>query len=1216
MTSLDQELASLSPDQRRLVERWLRTQPEPELQPAPVRIPRRRATDVCPLSFAQQQLWFLQQWDVDSTAYNFPIAVRLSGPCEVATLERSLNAIVQRHEALRTTFLAVDGIPQQVIAPTLSLSLFQVDLERLPVVVQEKWVQRLAFMEVEQPFDLEHGPLLRACILRLRAREHVLLITLHHIVFDGWSQGVLVREIMALYTAFRAGQASPLPALPIQYGDYTTWQRQRLQGSEVDKQLAFWAEHLRDAPPLLELPTDHSRPPIRSTRGAGQIFAIPASLTEPLKALSRQTGTTLFMTLLAAFDVLLARYSGQTDIVIGTPIAGRTQEDLEGLIGLFMNLLALRTDLAGNPPFRELMQRVRAVALAAYAHQDIAFEQVLETLQIARDLSRHPIFQVLLAFQNAPMPMLKDPSLTVELFELDRTIARWDLALFFQESEHGLRVRAEYSTDLFTPATIRRMVDQFQILLARIVADPDQPLATLPLLSAAEREQLLVAWNATAVTYPADQCLHHLFAAQVARTPDAIAVALGTVNHEPRTLNDGGADSHGSAFSLQLSYTELNRRANQLAHTLRARGVGPEVRVGVALPRSHDVLISLLAIFKAGGVYVPLDPAYPTERLAFMKADAQLAVLITATNLQDKETRGQGDTESSQLLVSLSPGLGPVVDLAADWPAIAQADATNLAVATPPDQLAYVIYTSGSTGTPKGVAVPHRQLLNRLDWMWRTYPFLPNEVAAQKTALNFVDAFWEMLGGLLQGIPTVIIPMELLTDPAQFVAALAAHSVTRLWLVPSLLATLLDTVPNLALRLPKLRFWSSGGEALAPDLFARFQREQPDSLLLNLYGTSEVFDATEWAARGDTRLYARIPIGRPIANVQTYVLDAQLRPVPIGVVGELYVGGVGLARGYLDRPDLTAEKFVPNPFADERQGDKETRRHGDKETRDAADPQSAICNLQSAIGTRLYRTGDLTRWLADGQLEYLGRTDGQVKLRGYRIEVGEIEATLRGHPAVQAAVIGTDTDGAGDTRLVAYVVPSETLNAERRTMNEPEWSSSAFSVQRSALVGELRIYLKTRLPNYMLPAAFVLLDALPLTPSGKVNRRALPAPDRQRTSPVAYVAPRTAIEEVIAGTWAELLNLERVSIHDNFFDLGGHSLKAVRVLARIREVFRIQLPLRCLFEATTVAALAEAIVAHERLPGQSEKIAQIVKRIKAMPLAERHVPPEQKSSST
>ena len=1077
-----------------------------------------KETFVIPTSFAQQRLWIIDQLEPGITAYNISVARLLKGRLSVSVLERSLNEIVRRHEVLRTSIATLDGKPVQVIAPKLTLTVPAIELSELPEAEQKLEVQRLAREEAQRPFDLARGPLLRASLLRLGDQEHVLLLTMHHIVSDGWSVGVLFRELAALYAAFSQGQPSPLHELSIQYADYALWQREWLQGEEMERQLAYWRRQLAGAPAVLELLTDRPRPAMQSFRGAKQSLVLPKDLTARLKDLSRREGVTLFMTLLAAFQTLLSRYTGQADILVGSPIANRNREEIEGLIGFFVNTLVLRTDLSGDPTFRELLGRVSEVALGAYAHQDLPFEKLVEGVQPERSLSHTPLFQVMFILQNAPRQALELPDLRLSPLAVESGTSKFDVTLSMVERADGLTASWEYNTDLFEAATAARMLRHFQTLLEGILADPEQRLSRLPLLTEAERRQLLVEWNNTRADYPQHQAIHRLFEAQVERTPDAMAVAF-----EDR----------------QLTYRELNARANQLAHHLRKLGVGPEVLVGICLERSLEMVVGLLGILKAGGAYVPLDPAYPKQRLSFMVEDAQLPVLVT----------------QERLVEELPEHSAKVLCLDRDWGLIGQESEGNPASGAGAENLAYVIYTSGSTGKPKGVFGPHRGAVNRFAWMWEAYPFEAEEVCCQKTSLNFVDSIWEIFGPLLQGIRTVTIPEEVMQDPYQLVQALAAQQVTRIVLVPSLLRLLLDAGIDLRRRLPRLKLWVSSGEPLPRELSERFLEAMPQSVLLNLYGSSEVAaDVTCYDTRELGAQLSSVPIGRPIANTQILLLDRQLGLVPIGVPGELCVGGDGLARGYLNRPELTAEKFVPHPFP-------------------------------AGAPARLYKTGDLARWLPEGNLEYLGRLDHQVKIRGARVEPGEVEAVLGGHAEVSEAVVEARQEAGGELRLVAYVVPGR----EPRGLesDEGEQVQAAESGQRPSptdLARRLRHFLAKRLPAYMLPGAVVVLEQLPRTPNGKVDRRALPAPEHSGAEAgVEYTAPRTAVEQALAEIWAEVLRIERVGIHANFFELGGHSLMATQVISRVRRTLRVELSVRSIFEGPTVAELAERVEAAEMI---------------------------------
>ncbi|MDF5706500.1 MAG: amino acid adenylation domain-containing protein [Nostoc sp. S4] len=1088
MSELSQRIANLSPEKRKLLLQKLNDKKK-NLFSATAIAPQSRESNSFPLSFAQQRLWLLDQLDTDSTAYNIPQAMRLKGQLNVSAWERSINEIVRRHEALRTTFATVEGQSLQVIAPTLTLTVPVVDMQELPPTVRERKVQQLATEEAQRPFDLSKAPLLRVMLLQLDKAEYVILFVIHHIVFDGWSLSIFIRELAALYETFNSDRLLLLPELPIQYADFALWQRQWFQGEAQEMQLAYWKQQLASAPSLIELPTDRPRPVVQTNRGAMQFLQLSKTLTEALKALSQQEGVTLFMTLLAAFKTLLHRYTQDEDILVGTTVSGRNRIETEELIGFFANTLVMRTYFGGNPSFLELLARVRQVASEAYAHQDLPFEKIVEELKLQRYLSHTPLLQVMFQLQNylGATATLELPGLTMTPLEFEKGTARFELAMEMVETEQGLIGSMEYNVALFDEVTITRMLRCFQTLLESIVANPDQRLSNLPLLTTAQQQLLLVQWNDTSVEYPQHQCIHQLFEAQVERTPDAIAVVFE---------------------DKQLTYRQLNARANQLAHYLRTLGVKPEVLVGICTERSLEMIVGLLGILKAGGAYVPLDPAYPASRLAFMLSDSQVPVLLT----------------QQQLVAKLPEHQAQVVCLDTDWNIIAQQSQDRPLSISEVENLAYVIYTSGSTGQPKGVFGLHRGAVNRFHWMWQNYPFVKGEVCCQKTSLNFVDSVWEIFGPLLQGIQTLIVPDNILKDPQQFIATLTHNNVTRLVLVPSLLRVLLNTSSVLQLQLPKLKLWISSGEALSIDLLEQFRQSLPDSTLLNLYGSSEVSgDVSCYSLSLQASLSECVWIGRAIANTQIYILDVNRQPVPIGVPGELYIGGDGLARGYLNQPELTAEKFISNPFSD--------------------------------TAARLYKTGDLARYLPNGEIEYIGRIDHQVKIRGFRIELPEIEARLTQHPTIREAVVVVKEDVCGDKWLVAYIVCEHEL---------------------VPILSELRSFLKQNLPDYMVPTAFVPMKSLPLTPNGKVDRQALPVSDNLRPQLEAtYIKPQTDLEKAIATVWQKALKLEKIGIHDNFFELGGHSLLIVQVHNQLRQIFPANLSMLEMFRYPTISSLAE-----------------------------------------
>jgi amino acid adenylation domain-containing protein len=1058
------------------------------------------------LSFGQERLWFLSQLEPDSPFYNVPAAVRLAGRLDVEALEKALIRVVERHEVLRTTFTTVGGKPRPVIHAEAGVRLPLVDATAVSAAGREAWVRARAAEEARRPFDLSRGPLVRAQLLRLAGEEHVLLLSMHHIVSDAWTRGVLVREMGALYEAFSRSplsSSSPLPDLPVQYLDYAHWQRSLLRGEVLERQIAYWKKQLGGAPHALEMPTDRPRPPVQTFRGARQSFDMPPALLAALEALARREGATLYMTLLAAFDVLLSRYSGQEDIVVGTSAADRRHAETAGLIGYFLNQLALRVDLSGEPTFVELLARVREVSLGAYAHRDMPFERVVEELRPSPDRSRTPIFQVMMDLQLAPVPEVTLADLTVTPLEADTGTARFDLTLGMGRGEGGLVASLEYNTDLFDDTTIGRMLGHLRRLLEGIVVNPETRIGELPLLTDAERRQLLIEWNDTAADFPSCACVHELFEAQAARTPEAIALR---------------------ARGETLTYGELERRGNQLASYLRMLGVGAEARVGLCVGRSFAMVVGILGTLKAGGAYVPLDPAYPLERLAWMLEDSGVPVVLTEERLEE----------------TLPAQAAMVVRLDADWPMIAEQSGERVAGGATPASLAYVIYTSGSTGKPKGAMVHHRGVVNYLSWAAREYEVAAGGGAPVHSSVAFDLTVTSLFAPLVAGRTVTLVPEDGVGDVAALGEALrAGGDFSLVKLTPAHLEILGQSIPA-AEAAGRTRVFVIGGEALSWETLAFWRRNAPGTRLINEYGPTEtvVGCCTYEAPPGETRPAGSVPIGRPIANTQLYVLDRHQELVPIGVHGELYVGGAGVGLGYLNRPELTAEKFVKSPFAT----------HTEAASGGGGD-----------AGARLYRTGDLARYLPDGTLEFLGRIDHQVKVRGYRIELGEIEATLGQHPSMRETVVVVREDTPGDKRLVAYFVTEE--GAELATT-------------------DLRAFLAEKLPEYMVPAAFVELPAMPLTPNGKVDRRALPAPELQGgVGEAAHVAPSTPIEEVLAGIWAELLGVERIGAHDGFFELGGHSLLATQVLSRIRGAFQVELPFRAIFEAPTVTELAERVEA-------------------------------------
>lgn len=1051
-----------------------------------------------PLSLSQEGLWLHDQLRPATAVYNMPFAVRLQGPFNVITLEQSLNEIVRRHATLRTTFRLVEGRPAQFVALTQPHILTLVNLSTLPQGEREAEALRLAQAEAQQPFDLAHGPLLRVLLLQLNLEEHLLVLTMHHVISDEWSLEVLLRELTILYRSFAVGEASPLPEVSLQYADFAHWQRQLLQESTLASQLSYWKQQLSGPLPIPDLPTDRPRPPIATIRGATRSLLLPSALSQKLQIFSQQAEVTLFMTLLAAFQTLLYRYTGQTDVAVGSPIAYRTRPEFEALIGFFVNTLVMRTNLAGDPTFRELVSRVREVALEAYNCQDLPFELLVRALQPERDLSRNPLFQVMFTFQNEmPVSALDLPNLTITPVEIDTGTSVFDLTLFVQETAQGLKIAAEYSADLFDEATIERLLGHYQTLLAGVAVNPEQRLSWLPLLTEAEQRQLLLEWNETQADYP-DACWHELFEAQAIRTPEATAVIFE---------------------AERLTYRELNERANQLAHFLREMGVGPNTLVGLGTERSLEMMVGLLGILKAGGAYVPLDLDYPRERLAFILKDAQLTILLTQHHLVERLP------EAGAQIICLDTG----------WFRIAQGRVDTPISGVTLDNLAYVIYTSGSTGQPKGVMIPHRGLANYLVWCVRAYEVAAGNGAPVHSSFSFDLTITGLLAPLLVGRPVQLLSNELEVQ-ALSTALQAGNNYSLVKLTPAHLELLRHLLPASQAAGCTHKF-VIGGEALQAESLTFWRQAAPETVLIDEYGPTEtVVGSCIYQIPPDYPGSGFIPIGRPIANTQLYLLDEHLQPVPIGVSGELYIGGAGLAQGYLNRPDLTAEHFIPHPFA-------------------------------TKPGARLYKTGDLVRYRPDGNLEFIGRRDQQIKLRGYRIELGEIEAVLRHHPAVREAVVIAREDNLGDKRLLAYVVAESTVG--------------------------LRDFLEGKLPEFMLPAALICLEALPLTPNGKVDRLALPVPPPTEREPngTAFAAPRDALEQQLVEIWEQVLGVKPIGVHDNFFELGGHSLLAVSLFTQIEQVLSQKLPVATLFQASTVGQLAEALRQKNKAIGKSSLVA-------------------------
>ncbi|TVT53852.1 amino acid adenylation domain-containing protein [Amycolatopsis rhizosphaerae] len=1054
-----------------------------------------------PVSHAQRRMWFLDQLDPGGRAYVLAMVVRLRGPLSEPALRRAVNAVVARHETLRTTFADAegDGEPWQVVAPELELEVPTVDVSTAGDPVAR--AAELAEEAAAEPFDLARGPLLRVRLFRLAAEDHVLVTGMHHIVTDGWSLGVFARELGLHYQAALRGEVARLPELPVQYADYAVWQREQEGSGQLEQELGHWRRQLEGAPPVADLPIDRPRATATGSRGAKVPFHWPPGLRDRLLAFGGERGATLFMVLLAGFTATLARYGGGDDIVVGTPVAGRSRPELEGLIGLFVNTLALRTRLHGDPDFESVLSRVRETCLDAYSHQELPFERLVEALEPERSLARNPVVQTFFVLQNTPGSGTEWPGL--EMVPLARetgdTPAKFDLSVIAADGPGGIDGVWEYDSDLFERETVERMAGHLRRLLEAALDEPARPVGDLPLLSAAERRLVLEEWNSTPAPASVGAGVHRLFTEQVARTPGATA------------LVEAGE---------RLTYRELDAKANRLAHRLRAGGVGPEDRVALLQRRSADFVVSLMAVLKAGAAYVPLDARAPDSRLRAIVAMTGAKALLT-------DTASAGRIAHEGRIVVDAPS------------ATAGFPDTDPAVAVHPDQLAYVMYTSGSTGIPKGVAVTHRDVAQlALDSCWHGGNH-------RRVLLHSPGAFdastYELWVPLLAGGELVVAP-DGDPDVDGLARLIAGNGITGLWLTAGLFRVLADEHPGCFAAVREV--WA-GGDVVPPEAVARVLAECPGLVVVDGYGPTETTTfATRHRMRADGVPVGTVPIGRPLDGLRAYVLDERLRPVPPGVRGELYLAGAGLARGYLDRPALTAERFVADPFG--------------------------------PPGERAYRTGDLVRWTVRGELEFLGRADDQVKVRGFRVEPGEVEAVLRARDDVREIVVVAAEDGG----LTAYVVPASA---------EP------------GLAVTLRAHCAAELPDYLIPARFVTLEALPLTPNGKVDRRALPEPGAGESgAEVEYVAPRNAVESVIAGVWEDVLGVPKVGAHDSFFALGGHSLLAARLATRLRTTFGVDLALGAVFAAPTVAGLAEALVAAEPEPGHVAAVAELRTQIDSL----------------
>jgi amino acid adenylation domain-containing protein len=1066
------------------------------------KIPRRRESGPAPLSFSQQRLWFFDQFEPASFVYNVLTPVSLRGNLDVSALQEAFNHLVRRHEALRTTFELREGQPVQIIGQQQSIPIRRIDLSHQARPEQQEQFHAVFNDETCRPFDLKKGPLLRITLVRMAAEEHALLLAMHHIVTDGWSMNVLVREAVALYAMYSAGLAPGLSPLPIQYADFAVWQRSWLQGEVLEQQLAYWKQHLGAKPAVLELPTDFPRPAVQTYRGASFIFPFSPALSQSLKTFCRAQQATMFMVLLAAFNVLFHRYTGQQEIIVGSPIANRNRKELEGLIGFFANTLPMRTNVSGELSFREVLARLKEAALGAYAHQDLPFEYLVEQFHPERSLSHSPLVQVMFNFEPTIPQMAEMPGLSASLMDYDNKSAKFDLTLFARD--HGTEIfgTLEHNVDLFTSETIERMAGHLLTLLSGIVANPDQPISGLPLLTRHERYQMLEEWNATEAACP-QFCAHQIFEAQVHHAPNRTALIFE---------------------NQELTYAQLNARANQLAHYLSSLGARPGKFVGIFMERSVEMIVAVLGVLKSGAACIPLDSVYPKERLTFMLEDSGAPVVVAQ------------QAQAATLPVSGAR----LVCLDSEWQAISKEPENAPQVAVTPEDWMYVIYTSGSTGRPKGVVVPHRVLVNLV--AWHQSSLRQSQRTLQFASLNFDVSFQEIFSTFISGGVLVVPPEPLRLDLQALGQYIQQHPVERFHLPPVVLQKLAEEFTNHPEKFSAMREFVAGGEQLQiTPAMVKFFRQLKDCRLYNHYGPSETHVMTSFPLPEQVDNWPALPpLGRPISNTELYLLDNYLQPVPIGVPGELYISGTCVVHGYLKRPALTAERFLPNPFSNK-------------------------------PGSRMYKTGDLVRYRPDGNVEFLGRNDFQVKIRGMRVELGEIEVELKRHPGVRDVAVVMHKD-AQESRLIAYVV---------------------FHAGQTVSSKELRDFLHERLPDHMVPAVFVSLEAFPLTPSGKIDRRALPEPGRPESTR-GYVAPRTELEEVLAIIFSEVLQVERIGIFDDFFELGGHSLLATQISSRIREALHVELPVRRIFESPAIDGLARAMLENENDPGRLVRNAKLL----------------------
>jgi amino acid adenylation domain-containing protein len=1051
---------------------------------------------VLPPSYAQQRLWLAYQLDKDGSAYNIIKAIGMKGDLNKEALERSINEVINRHETLRTSFDDEGGALRQVIRGEAGLTIKVEQLEAGTREQMRKQAEEEASREAGRGFDLSKWPLMRLRLLRVDEQEHILLIVMHHIISDGWSMGVMMRELGRIYDCYSRGEEHDLEELEIQYADYAAWQKEWLEGGELEKQMGYWREQMKGAPPVLEIPTDYARQAEQSYNGRGEQVVIGRETTRKLKELSRREDVTMFMSLLTAFGVLLSRYSNQKEVVVGTPMANRSRAEVEGLIGFFVNTLVMRVAVDGQESYRELLKKVKGVGLGAYANQDVPFEKLIEELQPERDLSHSPLFQVMLALQNQPADELKLRDLKLEALPFEYETSKFDMTLSLTEGNERIKGAIRYKTDLFKKETIQRMARHFERLVESVVEDPDGSVSQLEMVGPAEKHQMLVEWNDTALDCPTDLLVHQLFEAEAAKNPCAIAVA---------------------SASGVLNYGELDVQANRLSHLLREKGISPEKIVGICMDRSIELIVSELAVLKAGGAYLPIDPSYPQDRIAYLVSSSQAPLLLTVQALSDR-------------LKHLAPEVICVDSIKNE---LAGKSSSSLQARVAPENHAYIIYTSGSTGRPKGVGVPHASLLNLVNWHEQAYQTTCSDRATMLAGVSFDASVWEVWPYLVAGASIHIPDEQIRSSIGRLIEWMNESSIT-ISFMPTPVAEL-----ALAQAWPdemSLRLLLTGGEKLHWPGGARYPFH-----LINHYGPTEnTVVATAAPIPCGARGSSAPPIGRPVSNAKLYVLDKSLRPVPIGAKGELYIGGLSLARAYLGEPALTAERFVPDPYAEQK-------------------------------GERLYSTGDVVRHLSDGNLEFWGRSDEQIKIRGYRIEPGEIEAALLDYPGVNMAAVIAHDPPEGQKQLVAYVVGRK---------------------QPSSLNSDsLKDHLKKRLAPYMVPATFVFLESLPLTSNGKLDKRRLPAPDAdtRANSDEIFLSP---VEEALAKLWSEVLRLSRICRQDNFFEIGGHSLAAMQLVAKVRQLFGVELNIRNVFEEPTVPGLA-ALIEKKSAEGRGKPLEKI-----------------------